>query len=192
VWVQLALSPASCPRPGFDLRTGTVACCRCTVESDERQLAPVTRLQAAPEPGAMVFPPFLPKQKGGRRKGETGSGSNVASGSAWPDLIATRPSSSVFRAHGLKSLCAFTARHFGFGQSNQSHCSGLGPCGVPSFRCRSTGPRRWAIHGPAALARRPASLPGSATPPLGLHQRRGGGGRAGVVRNGRKYRTCGK
>ncbi len=77
------------------------------------------------------------------------------------------------QAPGLRSLCAFTARHFGFGQSNQSHCSGLGPCGVPSFRRRSTGPHRWAVPGPAALARRPASLPGSATPPLGLHQRRG-------------------
>jgi hypothetical protein len=112
------------------------------------------RLQAGPKPGAMVFPPFLPKQKGGRRKGETDSGSNVASGYAYPDSIATRTSSSLFRAHDLKSLCAFTARHFGFGQSNQSHCSGWAPPagGVPSFRRAPTS--RLAVAGLALYAGR--------------------------------------
>ncbi|SDO93526.1 hypothetical protein SAMN05216599_11587 [Pseudomonas cichorii] len=28
---------------------------------------------------------------------------------------------------GLRPSCAFTARHFGFGKSNQSHCSGSAP-----------------------------------------------------------------
>ena len=62
--------------------------------------------------------------------------------------------------------------HFAFAQSKQRHCSGLGPCGLPSFRRRSTGPHRRAVHGPSALARRPASLPGSASPAFGLRQRR--------------------
>jgi hypothetical protein len=112
------------------------------------------------------FPPFCRNKKGVAVKAKP-----VVAAQPYSDLH-DKFAPSADPVHDLKSLCAFTARHFGFGQSNQSHCSGLGPCGVPSFRCRSTGPRRWAVPGPAALARLPASLPGSATPPLGLHQRR--------------------
>ena len=108
-----------------------------------------------------------------------------------PDLSRGPTALLVTFATGLRSLCAFTARHFGFGQSNQSHCSGLGPFGVPSLRRRSTGPRRWAVPGPAALARRPASLPGSATPPLGLHQRRNRRCLQWRCSQREKYRPCG-
>ena len=44
-------------------------------------------------------------------------------------------------------------------QSNQTVCSWLGPFGVPSLRRHSIGPRRWAVPGPAALARHPCLAP---------------------------------
>ena len=69
----------------------------------------------------------------------------------------------------IRVCCAFRFRplrptHFGFGQSGQSHCSGFGPYGLPSFRRCSRGTRCKRPPG-----RNADSAPASSPPTQRLH-----------------------